>query len=155
VYQGDYVMNQKTGSGHYVYGNGDCYVGDWNRDLKNGNGTYWYQGKKLNKKGDCYSGNWRNGQKHGFGVYIKSNGSYFQGQWIDNIEQGEYFDVLSENWTQKIIPIMPKNPNSESFEKMILEGNQNGTLSERIQGDLNGYGNEVDSDEFLIIDDDR
>lgn len=157
VYQGDYLMNQKTGKGHYVYGNGDCYVGDWERDLKNGKGTYWYQGKKLNKKGDCYIGNWRNGQKHGFGVYIKANGSYFEGQWINNAEQGEYVDVASETWTQKIIPAMPERPNSESFGRLVaMEGTQGNSLSGG-QGDLNEFENDLDldGDEFIIIDDDR
>ncbi len=43
-YDGDYENDLKSGNGTYVYSNGDKYVGQWKEGKKHGRGVYRYKG---------------------------------------------------------------------------------------------------------------
>ena len=57
--------------------NGDKYVGTWDRDQMNGEGTYMYV------NGDKYSGEYFKGKRHGRGVLHK-NGDIYEGKYLLN-----------------------------------------------------------------------
>jgi len=46
-----------------IYSNGDKYVGEWAKNNKEGEGTYYY------KNGDVYKGSFVENDKQGFGKY--------------------------------------------------------------------------------------
>ena len=42
-YEGDYQNDLKHGQGVYTYPNGDVYEGEWKNGLRHGNGRYTYK----------------------------------------------------------------------------------------------------------------
>ena len=56
MYEGDWVMDRKTGRGVMQYANGDCYSGGWVDDEKHGEGTHFYEEKQTR-----YDGVWERG----------------------------------------------------------------------------------------------
>ena len=40
TYTGDFINNQRTGQGTYVWANGDTYTGDFINNQRTGQGTY-------------------------------------------------------------------------------------------------------------------
>ena len=63
AYFGNCVLGVYSGHGNMYYANGDKYVGEWDHDLPNGQGTMVY-----GKTGNVYTGGWRNGKRHGKGT---------------------------------------------------------------------------------------
>ena len=82
------------------------YVGNYIEDNRTGTGTYWY-GAEGARKGDCYAGEWTNGKKVGKGLYVWANGEYFDGEWKDNERQG-VVKKLGKDEARKLIPVKPK-----------------------------------------------
>ena len=58
------------------------YVGNWEKDQMNGNGTMYYS------NGDIYIGNWRDGEREGFGKMKYADGTVYEGEW-ENDEMGK------------------------------------------------------------------
>jgi hypothetical protein len=64
-----------------VWGDGQQYVGEYNRDLRNGSGVFtWPNGQK-------YVGQFKDDKKHGHGVFTCSSGRRFV---FMNISAHEY-----------------------------------------------------------------
>jgi hypothetical protein len=63
--------------------NGDKYNGDWEDDMKNGQGTFYYA------QGGSYKGEWVNNMRNGYGVNTWPNGDQYKGNWEDNKRQGK------------------------------------------------------------------
>ncbi|KRX10702.1 hypothetical protein PPERSA_08697 [Pseudocohnilembus persalinus] len=105
TYEGDFYKNKKHGIGKMTYFNDETYYGQWENGKKHGEGIYTY----LN--GDTYSGWFAFGKKHGFGTYtfkqtqqrlvgefeenkfikgkwILPNGNYFEGEFQNNLPNG-------------------------------------------------------------------
>lgn len=65
---------QKDGYGLEIYQNGDKYFGQYESDLRNENGIYFFSPTKneLNNyiKAECYFGKWKNNLKDNNGIYI-------------------------------------------------------------------------------------
>ena len=59
---------KKNEFGSYYYENQDQYIGQWNNDLKDGNGIYFYYNQKNLE--EFYIGKWKNGKKNGKGIYF-------------------------------------------------------------------------------------
>ena len=66
---------------------GDKYVGEWKKDLQDGQGTYYFLAEN-EFKGDKYQGVWKDGKRHGQGTYIYADGSKYVGEWENNKRHG-------------------------------------------------------------------
>jgi hypothetical protein len=116
---------QCHGLGIMKYKNGNLYNGEWEDDLRHGDGkmtfilidntTNEYDGKwkkdKINGlgtmeygNGNVYKGEWKNNKMHGLGTMNLENGDVYTGNWINDIRQGEGTmnlengDVYTGNW---------------------------------------------------------
>ena len=100
-YTGSRVDGKKSGTGKYVWNNGDVYEGEFSNDLMHGTGkltivgegTYegeFVQGKKSGEgtftfaNGDVYKGNWLDDKMEGSGVYTFANGDVYSGAFSNN-----------------------------------------------------------------------
>jgi hypothetical protein len=78
MYTGQWVHDRKNGCGTFLWTDGSRYVGDFDNDRRQGNGTY-----TINTVGtikNCprsvkYIGDWKNGQKHGKGKCYDAQGN--------------------------------------------------------------------------------
>ena len=65
---------QREGYGLELYNNGDKYFGQYESDLRNDNGIYFFNSVKneenKNEKIECYLGQWKNNLKDKYGIYI-------------------------------------------------------------------------------------
>lgn len=83
VYQGYWENGRRHGEGMFTYPNGDVYSGWWRFGEKEGTGSY------LNKTtGMKLYGQWVNGEMK-TGRWIYPNGTYFEGNFVNNKPQGE------------------------------------------------------------------
>ncbi len=78
---------QRDGYGLEIYKNGDKYFGQFNSDLRNGNGIYYFSSVKSdenseNVQTECYLGNWKNNVKDKMGIYI----------WMDQPENNYQYE---------------------------------------------------------------
>lgn len=76
-----------TGTGTYVWKNGDSYSGEWVDGVPSGKGEYHWE------NGDIYSGNFLNGLPNGTGTATFATGGSYTGDFIDGIYEGiGYFE---------------------------------------------------------------
>ena len=91
VYDGNFADDLFQGLGKFTYSNGDEYIGQWNKNLKEGEGTYrtttgtcfigtflddkMERGKIQFGNGDSYCGSFKNNKFFGKAVYMFANGS--------------------------------------------------------------------------------
>ena len=64
--------------------NGEYYIGQWKKDLKNGKGTLYYPNGNIQ-----YEGDWVNNKKEGNGKYILEDGEYYKGEWKNGSINGK------------------------------------------------------------------
>ena len=84
TYEGYLFNNKRDGKGKFTYENGDYFIGNWHKGLRNG------KGKLYNKNGSLiFEGNFVNDQMEGNGKYIYPTGEYYIGEWLDNREHGK------------------------------------------------------------------
>jgi hypothetical protein len=79
-YSGEWLDGKLHGYGSFTYKNGDKYRGEFKGSERNGAGIYYFL-KDDKFKGDRFEGKYLNDRKSGVGKYIRSNGSYFIGDW--------------------------------------------------------------------------
>ena len=108
-YEGNWVNGKKNGYGVQVYSNGDRYEGNFKDNLKDGYGLYItsnakykykqrviFQGLWKNNKvnifsrqylsnGDVYTGEFIDGKREGYGTYSCTNGTRYEGEWVDDM----------------------------------------------------------------------
>jgi len=65
-----------------VWADGDYYEGEWNKDQREGLGTFYH------KDGRYYTGSFKDNWRSGFGTYYWPSGDRFEGQWVDNDRHG-------------------------------------------------------------------
>ena len=96
----------ESGSGIFVYDNGDCYEGDNKENVRHGQGLMHYK-----TWGEKYNGSWVKDNRVGKGVLSFNNGDIYTGEFKLNVpwgigeyryadgstEQGEFFDYLFVN----------------------------------------------------------
>lgn len=73
-----------------TYANHDTYVGEWEEDLEDGEGTMKYH------NGDVYTGKFSKGKMHGKGVYEYAAGDTLKsiGEWNEGNKCGFFEDVV-------------------------------------------------------------
>lgn len=64
------------------------YTGNWVENLQSGFGTHiWLDSASSNKLlRNRYVGYWSNGLRHGKGTFYYSNGSKYEGDWVENFK---------------------------------------------------------------------
>ena len=75
--------------GTYVWDDGDKYVGDWQNDKKDGQGTYYYLADN-EFKGDKHVGEYKDGKWNGQGTYTYGPNS----EWVGDTYVGEFKDDM-------------------------------------------------------------
>ncbi len=98
----------QEGFGHFIYGNGDVYVGDFKNDSYEGQGrlekkaaSTFYTGSFKNNLYDghgveeyksggvLYNGTWKKGKPDGFGLFNYKNGDVYIGEFKAGDESGQ------------------------------------------------------------------
>ena len=75
VFEGNYENDLRNGNGKYTWSDGSVYEGNWENDYQNGYGKYTWS------NGHVYEGNYENGARNGYGKLTLSNGSVYEGNW--------------------------------------------------------------------------
>ena len=105
TYEGNFENGLKSGTGTYIYKNGDKYIGGFKNDEKSGIGAYYYNNGESyignfykNKKdgkgcyyyieGDKFDGKFKKGKAEGFGKFYYSNGDRYFGHYKYDIKNG-------------------------------------------------------------------
>jgi len=82
-YDGDYEDDMKNGEGTLYYSDGGKYEGNWENDMRNGYGVNTWA------NGDRYAGIWKDNKKHGRGKFVYANGGKYVGEWECDKRNGE------------------------------------------------------------------
>ena len=80
TYDGEYVTDQKEGTGTLTYANGKVYKGQWKKNMYHGTGTLTYPSGII----ECYTGEWQANRRHGNGILRFFNGDLYEGHFKDN-----------------------------------------------------------------------
>lgn len=81
-YVGAFKDGQRDGKGTFEYANGDRFVGEYAAGKRNGEGTYIF------KNGDRYVGRFKDGLRDGQGVYTFNQGGVFRGEFVEDGNKG-------------------------------------------------------------------
>ena len=76
------AQGEPEGRGTVVMASGDMYEGQWQADLRYG------QGKSTSATGNVYEGEWVNNQRHGRGKYTFADGDSYEGEFVQNRKHG-------------------------------------------------------------------
>ncbi|XP_026207240.1 radial spoke head 10 homolog B isoform X2 [Anabas testudineus] len=116
-YKGDWVKNNREGSGVRCYASGNIYSGEWKNNRRHGQGTMrwlklgqqysgeWMDGVQhgrgthvwiLRRSNWChysqsnqYTGDFVQGQRHGQGIFYYAGGAVYEGEWKNNKKHGK------------------------------------------------------------------
>ena len=96
-YVGDYDMDLKHGNGKMTYSDGSYYEGEWKNDKMHG------KGKFVTADNEVYEGQFVEGQKHGRGHTTFPDGSFFAGDYQFGIVcgRGKFIadgDIYEGDW---------------------------------------------------------
>ncbi len=85
TYIGQTFKGEKSGTGTYIWKNGNKYEGDWLGDERTGRGTFTWA------NGDRYSGDFiNNGTRTGKGIYTwATSGSKYEGDFTSDVRTGQ------------------------------------------------------------------
>jgi hypothetical protein len=96
---GQWLNDQYSGQGTYIWTDGKKYVGQWLNNKKNGQRPYTFS------SGNKYVGQWSNDKKNGQGTFTLANGTISkEGIWSD-----DKF-VQAQSLSPVIAPVVPKPP---------------------------------------------
>jgi hypothetical protein len=106
-YIGGWKNGFRNGDGEEILYNGDKYIGEWEYDLKSGQGTMTYSSDKIFQSALItmsqkkiisenildqfmyYDGNWKNDKINGRGKMIYYNGNIYEGNWENDKKSGQ------------------------------------------------------------------
>mmetsp|Transcript_30187 Transcript_30187/g.53465 ORF Transcript_30187/g.53465 Transcript_30187/m.53465 type:complete len:282 (-) Transcript_30187:1541-2386(-) len=89
-YVGDWNKNMKEGFGVMYYPNGMKYEGQWLQNMRDGHGTLWAVAKVPGEKyRRVYTGQWVKDRKSGQGSYFYKNGDRYDGSWLSDKRHGD------------------------------------------------------------------
>jgi hypothetical protein len=72
-----------SGLGHYTWGGGSFYEGEWKEGKPHGKGIKFWEDNEY------YMGDWKEGKMDGIGVYHWPDGAIYNGEWKDGFHEGE------------------------------------------------------------------
>ncbi|MFN3428186.1 MAG: MORN repeat-containing protein [Candidatus Thermochlorobacter sp.] len=81
-YYGKILNGQPFGFGIGFYKGKGYYVGEWNSNMRHG------QGKHVYLNGDIYEGEFVNDQREGYGIYRYASGEIYEGEWKADLMNG-------------------------------------------------------------------
>lgn len=84
-YVGHFKYNKRSGTGIAYFLDGDIYEGNWDKDMMNGKGTYYFLSYN---NIEHYEGNWVDNEMSGKGTYIAADGKSITGTWEHNQHKG-------------------------------------------------------------------
>ena len=82
TYEGDFVNDELTGKGKFVFSNGDTYEGDVVNGKRQGYGTYKWA------DGSSYEGEFSANRKNGKGTIVWADGSSYVGDFVNDVKSG-------------------------------------------------------------------
>ena len=83
IYEGEFKNDFKDGKGKITYQEkGEIYEGDFLKDEITGNGCYIFNNK------NSYKGEFLEGKMHGKGIYQYLNGNEYEGEYNNNVKEG-------------------------------------------------------------------
>ncbi len=83
VYEGDVVEGTRTGSGIYIWADGNRYEGEFDANTMHGKGTYtWIDGRS-------YTGDFVRDRRHGEGRFVWANLDVYEGNFVDGQRTGK------------------------------------------------------------------
>ncbi len=105
-YEGQFLNNERHGTGTYTWDDGNIYTGDWLNGERTGKGTYtmangyiatgeWVNGllqgyaEVTYADGATYEGYYVDGLMHGKGTYMYPNGDIYTGDWAEGKRNGK------------------------------------------------------------------
>lgn len=108
IYKGNWVMGMKQGRGILWDGDNNVYMGQWQNDRRNGQGTQafgvedWVEDSHtefwLVDNTENYTGNFKNDVFYGRGTYRWLDGTKYVGEWLANKKHGAgYYDYGDGN----------------------------------------------------------
>ena len=94
-YRGEMRNGMRNGTGTLVYGDNtanqlDTYTGQWVDDQRSGTGKLTW------KDGSVYEGQWKDDRVHGQGVYTFPSGAILVGTWENGKENGEFTRTMPD-----------------------------------------------------------
>jgi len=101
---GDYIgevddQGMRFGTGTCTWADGSKYHGDWNQNVRHGNGTY-----ETPSDGTKYEGQWVNDHKHGNGQQNQKNGTVIQATWqVDRLNGLAYITKQGDSKPTTVI----------------------------------------------------
>jgi hypothetical protein len=118
IYEGDWIEDQMTGYGVYIYSNGDRYEGQFLNNQHNGLGKYYFT------DGSKYDGEWKDHKMHGSGKYWDINGVL----WAGEFREGSYISkeqakLKEEKRIKMRIKKLSESPNEfyKKWEEIIVK----------------------------------
>ena len=95
IYKGCWNFEgKKEGFGIFYDGKGNKYIGEWEKDQFNG------KGRIISLNGDCYDGEFNHGVIEGNGIFISKKGGYhYSGQFKNNKFHGHGKLIYDDNTT--------------------------------------------------------
>ena len=88
-YEGYYKFDKKSGYGEmYWITKNETYKGFWEKDKQNGFGEYmWLENASKSKSmRNRYEGMFFEGLRHGYGTFYYSDGTRYEGEWMNNMK---------------------------------------------------------------------
>lgn len=93
VYVGEAHENLMHGMGYMIWPMGDYYIGEWRNGNPNGSGTKYYlvdaTAEFTHQQYNIYTGDMVNNLKVGHGIMRYSFGALYDGQWENDVRQGQ------------------------------------------------------------------
>lgn len=93
-YQGQFKNGKKWGYGEmYWEDTNEVYKGFWQNDRQNGFGEHLWMEKPNKHKNlrNRYEGMFLDGMRHGIGCFYYSDGTRYEGEWVNNRKEGYAF----------------------------------------------------------------
>ena len=76
------LNGERHGYGTQVWPDGATYIGEWSRNMAEGNGKF------IHINGDIYEGQWKADKANGHGVCQHVDRAKYEGEWVDDLQKG-------------------------------------------------------------------
>ncbi len=141
----------RHGQGKMVFISGDVYVGEFERNLFHGHGTYTWQTTYNDQNeliaGRKYEGDWMDGKQHGLGVYAVGNGDVYTGAFMKGFYEDtgtlkkSNGDMYSGEWSRGLPngEMTIKLANGDVYEGSLLVGRYHGVGKYTYANDMGYY----------------